>query len=139
MKYLCLAYYDVKKFGDLEGADLRALVSQCPRHDEELRKTGRLFVQASLGLVAATKSIRPKGGKISVTDGPFTETKEQVGGFFIIDARNMDEALEIASLHPAAHLGERVGWGIEVRPVEAFVENGSEPIHCRAADAFERD
>jgi hypothetical protein len=52
-----------------------------------------------------------------MTDGPFAETKEQVGGFFMIEAKDMDEAMSIASKHPAAHLGEQVGWGIEVRPL----------------------
>jgi hypothetical protein len=61
--------------------------------------------------------IRPRNGKPMVTDGPFMETKEHVGGFFIIDAENLDEAVRIASLHPAAHLGEHAGWGIEVRPI----------------------
>lgn len=138
MKYLCLAYYDVHRFESMSKADRQALVGQCPPHDEKLRSTGRLVVQASLGLIRATKSIRPKGGAISVTDGPFTETKEQVGGFFIIDAQDMNEAIDIASRHPAAHLGEQVGWGVEVRPIGAFVERGSEPIRCNAADAIER-
>ena len=55
-----------------------------------------------------------------VTDGPFAETKEQIGAFFIIEARDLDEAAEVASLHPAARLGENVGWAIEVRPIDHF-------------------
>ena len=55
-----------------------------------------------------------------MTDGPFAETKEQVGGFFIIEARDLNEAIRVASKHPAALLGEQVGWGIEVRPIEMF-------------------
>jgi len=88
--------------------------------EQDLRESGHLILQASLGPTRATMSLRPKGGKPAVTDGPFAETKEQVGGFFIIEARDLNEAIRVASKHPAAHLGERVGWGIEVRPIEGF-------------------
>ena len=120
MKYLCLAYYDVKAFEALSKGELDAIVGQCPRYDAQLRATGHLVMQASLGDVDATTCIRPRNGKPSITDGPYVETKEQVGGFFIIDAKDLDEAIRVASNHPAAHLGERVGWGIELRPIEGF-------------------
>jgi hypothetical protein len=55
-----------------------------------------------------------------VTDGPFVETKEQVGGFFIIEARDLNEAIRVASKHPAANIGEQAGWAIEVRPIEMY-------------------
>lgn len=122
MKYLCLAYYDVPKFEALSDAERTAIVSQCPPLDAKLRATGSLLAQASLG--EPTKSVRPRKGKISVTDGPFIETNEQVGGFFLIEANDIDEAIRIASNHPAAHLGEEVGWGIEIRPMEGYVEIG---------------
>jgi hypothetical protein len=120
MKYLCLAYYDEKQFGALSESALQALVSQCPPHDDALRQSGHLLVQASLGATSASVSVRPRNGRPAVTDGPFTETKEQVGGFFIIEARDLNEAILVASKHPAALLGEHVGWGIEVRPIEFF-------------------
>jgi hypothetical protein len=120
MRYLCLAYYDEKKFAALSKAQVDAIVSKCPPHDEALRKSGHLIVQASLGPTEATTTVRPKNGKPAITDGPYAETKEQVGGFFIIEARDLNEAIRVASMHPAAHLGERVGWGIEVRPIEGF-------------------
>lgn len=119
MKYLCLAYYDEKKFDALSPTEMHALVSQCPAHDAALRETGRLSLQASLGPARAGKTIRPRNGKPAVTDGPFAETKELIGGFFIIEAGDADEAVRIASKHPAALLGEHVGWGIEIRPIEA--------------------
>lgn len=120
MKYLCLAYYDYKKFEALSADEVGRLESQCPAHDAVLRDSGHLVVQASLGPVVATTTIRPRKGKPTVTDGPFAETKEQVGGFFIIEARDLEEAVRVASMHPAAHLGEQVGWAIEVRPIEMF-------------------
>ena len=121
MKFLCLAYYDVPKFEALSPAELTAIVSQCPTLDANLRATGNLLAQASLG--GPTKSVRPRKGKISVTDGPFIETNEQVGGFFLIEAADIDEAVRIASNHPAAHLGEDVGWGIEIRPIEGYMSS----------------
>lgn len=120
MKYLCLAYYDVRKFDALSPAELDAIVSRCPAYDAALRDSGHLIVQASLGAPGATASVRPRNGKPSVTDGPFVETKEQVGGFFIIEARDLNEAIRVASKHPAANLGEQAGWGIEVRPIEGY-------------------
>jgi hypothetical protein len=122
MKYLCLGYYDEKKFDALPKADVDALVRECKSHDEALRKSGHLVLVASLAATHASTSVRPKNGKPSVTDGPFAETKEQVGAFFIIEARDLNEATEVASQHPAAHLGEHVGWGIEVRPIDYFVQ-----------------
>ncbi len=120
MKYLCLAYYDPQKFAAMTPDAVRALVSQCPAHDAALRASGRLLMQASLGEPETARSILPKNGNPSFTDGPFAETKEQVGGFFIIDAENMDEALRIASLHPASRIGGEAGWGVEVRPIGHF-------------------
>jgi len=120
MKYLCLAYYDEKKFDALPKPELDALVSQCKSHDKALHDSGHLLLVASLAATLSSASIRPKGGEPSITDGPYAETKEQLGAFFIIEARDLNEAIRVASKHPAAHLGEHVGWGIEVRPIEFF-------------------
>lgn len=122
MKFLCLAYYDEKKCDALPKAELAAIVRECQAHDEALRKSGHLIAVASLAPTRTTTSVRPRNGKPSVTDGPFAETKEQVGAFFIIEARDLNEATQVASQHPAAHLGEQVGWGIEVRPIDHFVQ-----------------
>jgi hypothetical protein len=122
MKFLCLGYYDEKKFDALPKAEMSAIVRECQAHDEALRRSGHLIVVASLAPPRTTTSVRPRNGKPSVTDGPFAETKEQIGAFFIIEARDLDEATKVASQHPAAHLGEHVGWGIEVRPIEYFLQ-----------------
>jgi hypothetical protein len=121
MKYLCLAYYDATKFAELPKTELDALVNDCKSRDEELRTSGHLIMVASLADPRSSASIRPNQGKPSITDGPFAETKEQVGAFFLIEARDLNEAIRVASKHPAAQLGEQVGWGIEVRPIE-FLE-----------------
>ena len=120
MKFLCLAYYDQEKFDAMPKAEFDAIVSRCPAHDAALRGSGHLLVQASLQSPGATMTLRPRNGKPSVTDGPFTETKELVGGFFIIDALDLNEAIRVASKHPAANIGEQAGWGIEVRPIDFY-------------------
>lgn len=120
MKFLCLGFYDEKKFDALSKTEVDALVSQCQSHDEALRQSGHLLAVASLGPTQMTRTVRPRNGQVTVTDGPFVETKEQVGAFFLIEARDLDEALRVASLHPAAHLGEHVGWGVEVRPIDMY-------------------
>jgi hypothetical protein len=120
MKYLCLAYYDREKFEAMPKDELRALVSQCPAHDEQLRASGRLVLQASLGSPESAVTLRPRGGKPTVTDGPFAEAKEMVGGVFLIEATSREEAVQVASKHPAAHLGEEVGWAVEIWPLGGF-------------------
>ena len=128
MKYLCLAFYDPEKFAALAPAEVQAIVRQCPAKDAALQATGRLLVSASLAGADKAVALRPRGGKPQVTDGPFTEAKEVVGGFFIIEAADRDEALRLASLHPAAELGEQVGWGIEMHPVGMYQDFAAEKI-----------
>ena len=122
MRYLCLAYYDEQKFEALPKAELDAIVIQCAARDEALRSTGKLVIVGSLGSPRSSRAIRPRKGHASITDGPYLETKEQVGAFFILEAADLDDALAVASLHPAATLGEKIGWGIEVRPIEGFMQ-----------------
>lgn len=115
MKYLCLAFGDRACMEKLTPAEFEALVARCQHHDAELKKSGHLLQSQSLEWASAC--IRPRGGKPLVTDGPFAETKEQVGGQFVIEAKDLNEAIRIASLHPAAHLGEGLGWGIEIHQI----------------------
>ena len=115
MKFLLLAYGDRKKVEALSKEEFEALVARCRVHDEELRRTGQLVGVDSLEWDGVT--IRPRNGKPTVTDGPFAEAKEVVGTVIVIEARDLDDAIRVASLHPAAHLGEDLGWGIELRPV----------------------
>ncbi len=89
--------------------------------DEKMRATGKVLVSASLSEPKDWITLRPRGGKPQITDGPYTEAKEMVGGLFIIEAGSRDEALRLAAMHPAASLGESVGWGIELIPMESFL------------------
>lgn len=115
MKYVLLAYGDRAKMSTLSKADFAALVEKCQVHDAELHRSGAFVSAMSLDWDVTT--IRPRGGAPTVTDGPFVETRETVGGLIVIEARDLNDAIRIASLHPAAHLGEQYGWAIEIRPV----------------------
>jgi hypothetical protein len=118
MKFLCLAYYDEKKFATLTESDMAAIGRECRPHDEALQRSGRVLEVASLAATKDSVSLRPRNGKVVVTDGPYAETKEQLGSYFVIEARDMKEAIEVASKHPAARLNEQLGWGVEIRPIE---------------------
>jgi hypothetical protein len=119
MRYLCLGYYAPDKFDQMSAAEGAALADKCRRYDEELRNSGHLLSVASLEHRRAV-TIRPRDGRPAVHDGPFAEAKEVVGAFFLIEAKDLDEAIRVASLHPAANYGEDLGWGIEVRPIGRF-------------------
>ena len=121
MKYLGLAYYNPEKFAAMAPADVQALVSQCPPLDEKMRATGKMLVSASLAEPKDWVTLRPRNGKPQITDGPYTEAKEMVGGMFISEAGNRDEALRLAAMHPAATLGEAGGWGVELIPLDFFL------------------
>jgi hypothetical protein len=118
MRYLCLCYYDQKKFDALSKSDLEAVGPACRPHDEALRNSGRLILVGSLALPPSSRTVRPADGRPSITDGPYAETDEPLGAFFMIEAEDMDEAVEVASKHPGAHLGRYFGGGIEVRPID---------------------
>jgi hypothetical protein len=105
MKYLCLVY--------LEDAKLTAVPDrECLNCGDEMRKKGVLLSAEPLFPVETAKTLRVRDGRVSITDGPFAETKEQLAGFYLIDAANHDEALKIAATIPPAREGS-----IEVRPV----------------------
>lgn len=118
MKYLCLGYYDEAKFAAMTPEEVRALVSQCKAFDEELQATGRVKMVASLGPSKSSVSLRPRDGGTRVIDGPYAEAKEIIGSFFLIEADDIHQAIAIASKHPAARMGEAIGWGVELRPIE---------------------
>ncbi|WP_144107501.1 YciI family protein [Paraburkholderia sp. BCC1886] len=121
MKYLGLAYFTPEKFAAMAPDDVKALVSQCPALDEKMQATGKVLVSASLGDLDSWTTLRPDNGKTQVTDGPYTESKEVVGGLFVIEADSRDEALRIASMHPAATLGEAGGWAVELIPLDFYL------------------
>ena len=120
MKYVGLAYFTPEKFAAMAPDDVKALVSQCPALDEKMRATGKMLVYASLGDLEGWRTLRSRGGKTQITDGPYTESKEVVGGLFLIEADSLDEALRIAAMHPAAQLGEAGEWAVELIPLDFY-------------------
>ena len=121
MKYLGLAYYNPEKFAAMPPADVQALVSQCPPLDEKMRASGKVRVAASLAEPKDWMTLRPRGGRPQISDGPYTESKEMVGGLFIIEADSREEALQLAAMHPAALLGEEGGWAVELIPMDFYL------------------
>jgi hypothetical protein len=108
MKYLCLVY--------MREQDLAAVPdNDCMAFGETLKASGRYLAAEALQGVASATTVRVRNGRVAMTDGPFAETKEQLAGFYLIDARDLDEALEVAAGIPPARVGS-----IEVRPVRAL-------------------
>ena len=120
MKYLCLAYGNENLYAAMTPEELEEMGVKCKAHDEELHQGGHLALIASLSPTRSTTTLRPLNGKTILSDGPYAETKEQVGGFFILEAKDLNEAIQAASKHPAARVGERMGCAVEIRPIEFF-------------------
>ncbi len=116
MKYLLLAYGNEEKFNQMSKEELAEIGEKCKGFDAEMQAAGEVTWGGSLSW--DSKSMRLKDGKLTVTDGPFAETKEVVGGVVIIEAPDFDAAVRLASLHPAARMDEELGWGIELRPMD---------------------
>jgi hypothetical protein len=112
MKYLCLVYYDEKTLEALSQAEYDALIDEVLAYREVLRKSGHYITSDGLESVQTATTLRIRGGRVSATDGPFAETKEQLGGFMLIEARDLNDAIRVASKIPPVRLG-----CIEVRPV----------------------
>ena len=114
MKYLCLAYENEQDLKALSREDWLALRQETLDYVAALRERGELLDTQALQSPTRARVARVRDGKGSVTDGPFAETKEQIGGYFLIEARDDEHALEIAAHWPSARIG-----AIEVRPIEA--------------------
>ena len=118
MKYLCLGYGDRARMDALPKDELKKILRQCVPFVDELNRFGGMLMHSAISWDVMT--LRPSRGKVAITDGPFAETKEQIGSFFVIEARDLNEAIRVASLHPSARMGEDLGWRIEVRAFGEF-------------------
>lgn len=114
LRYLLLAYGNQDAVEALSEDEMRALGEACLEFDKELQATGKVVRAESLEW--GSTCLRLRGGELVVTDGPFLDTKDLVGGVVVIEADSKEEAIRVASLHPAARIGEELGWGIELRP-----------------------
>jgi hypothetical protein len=112
MKYLCLVYVDERKLDALPKKEMEALVAEALEYDEVLRRSGHYIASAALQRVRNATTLRVQAGKVLTTDGPFAETKEQLGGFILIEAGDLDDAIRVASKIPPARFGS-----LEVRPL----------------------
>ncbi|WP_426756743.1 YciI family protein [Myxococcus sp. Y35] len=115
MKYLLMIYENEKAFESLPEAELQRVMGEHATFTEALQKNGNFIAGEELEPTAAATTVRIRDGKRLTTDGPFAETREQLGGFYLVEARDLDEAIGIASRIPTARSG-----CIEVRPVREF-------------------
>ena len=115
MRYLCLIYDEEKKLGAMSKGESDAFMGEYFAFTEDIKKSGHYVGGNALQPVGTATSVRVRGGKMSTTDGPFAETKEQLGGFYLINAKDLNDALQVASRIPSAKFGT-----VEVRPIQEF-------------------
>ncbi|HEV3311559.1 MAG TPA: YciI family protein [Chloroflexota bacterium] len=129
MRYLCLVYHEEEKLAALSQREMDSLVGACIGWIEELEKGGHHILTAGLQSVRSAATVRVRDGKPSTTDGPFAETKEVLGGFTLINAKDFDEALQLASKFPSQKIGS-----VEVRPLmepgEDLADSLDQKIHA---------
>jgi len=113
MKYICLGYFDEKKWEALSESEQNALQDECFAYDDELRKNGHFAGGDALQSPRNAATLRWESGKVSVTDGPCAETKEHLGGILVLEARDLNHAIELISKHPGVKVGP-----FEIRAVE---------------------
>ena len=109
MKYLCLVYLDEKLLDAVPD-------HECKANGDALRASGHYVAAEALQAVHTATTVRVRNGRMSITDGPFAETKEQLAGFYLVDAKDLNEAIQLAAKIPPARVGS-----IEVRPVRELV------------------
>ena len=115
MRYLCLIYDDEAKINEMPKDEGDAFMGEYFAFTDEIKKSGHYLGGEALQPVTTATTVRIRNGKLSTTDGPFAETKEQLGGFYLINARDLNEAIQIAAKIPSARIGT-----VEVRPVVEF-------------------
>ena len=115
MRYVCLVYLVESDMGAMPRPEADLCTAESLAYDDALRRAGHLIVAHALQPVETATTVRVRGGKLFTTDGPFAETKEQLGGFILIEARDLNEAIQVAARIPMARRGT-----IEVRPIRAL-------------------
>lgn len=113
MKYVCLGYIEESKWENLSEPEREALMDECFAYDDVLRRNGHFVGGEALQSARNAITLRWRDGRISATDGPYAETKEQLGGILILEARDLNHAIELMSRHPGVKAGP-----FEIRPVE---------------------
>jgi len=111
MKYICLGYIEPNKFETMSERERNAMVDECFTYDDVLRKNGHFAGGEALQSAHTATTLRWKNGKVSVTDGPYAETKEQLGGILVLEAKDLNHAIQLMSKHPGVKAGP-----FEIRP-----------------------
>jgi hypothetical protein len=117
MKYICLGYIEPKKFETMSETDRNAMLDECFAYDDELRKKGHFAGGEALQGPQTAATLRWNNGKVLVTDGPYAETKEQIGGILVLEARDLNHAIQLISKHPGVKAGP-----FEIRPAADLTE-----------------
>ena len=117
MKYICLGYMDETKWTTMSENERNAFVDECFTYDDELRKNGHFAGGEALDSARNATTLRFQNGRVSMTDGPFAETKEQLGGILILEARDLNHAIQLMSKHPGVKAGP-----FEIRPAADLSE-----------------
>ena len=112
MKYICLGYYDKGKFDGMTEGERQAMFDSCFEYDDHLRANGNFAAGEALQPAETALTLYWKNGKVATTDGPYAETKEQLGGILVLEARDMNHALQLMTQHP----GLKYGSIFEIRP-----------------------
>ena len=112
MKFVCLGYYDEKAWDTMSQGEQNTLVDECLAYDDVLKENKRFVGGDALQPSGTAATVRYDKGKVVVTDGPYSETKEQIGGILILEARDLNHAIELMSKHPGVKAGP-----FEIRPV----------------------
>jgi hypothetical protein len=128
MKYICLGYIDENNWETLSESERNVVMDESFAYDEELRKNGQIVGGEALQSARNTTTLRWSNGRVSVTDGPHAETKEQLCGFGVIEATDLNHAIQLMSKHPGVKAGP-----FEIRPVEDLSEMMRESERRRAA------
>ncbi len=115
MKYLCLIYHEEQKLGAMPRDEMDAFLGEYGAFTEGIIGSGHFVAGEELHPVHTATTVRVRNGRLAATDGPFAETKEQLGGFYLIEARDLNEAIQVAARIPSARTGS-----VEVRPVVVF-------------------
>ncbi len=118
MKYLCLIYLDEEAMNALPPSEWNALIRECIAYSDQLQASHYYLAGDALESVHTATTVRWRNGKLSATDGPFAETKEQLAGYCLLEARDLNEAIQLASKLPPARYG-----GVEVRPIRELEES----------------
>lgn len=116
MKFVCLGYADMKIFQQFSPEEMSAKMEECFAYDDVLRRGGHFVGGEALQAPQQARTVRMQGGRVVVTDGPYAETKEQLGGILLLEARDLEHAVELMSKHPGVQFGP-----FEIRPADTSI------------------